>query len=170
MKYEKIPDLDLGITKEDLHLDDVLYNPYFYEQELVKVIVSPTHCIAAGSVGEMAEHVDRTVKIEGMEKLSWYLHRRCEQLAAMRNHDGPVTCHLFLARNLSDSFPEHTDPDDVVIYVVEGEKTMLVEGEEIVLRPGEALYMPHGTRHQAINRQASIMLSFGLERYLLEKI
>lgn len=170
MKTEKILGLNLGITKADLHLDDVLYQPFFYEQELVKVIVSPEQCVTARTVADAVSHVDKTIKIEGLEKLSRTFHQLCGRLAAALDHDGPVTCHLFLARKNSESFPEHTDPDNVLIYVVDGEKTMKVGDKEFVLQPGEALFLPHGTPHQALNRMGSIMLSFGLERFLLEKI
>lgn len=162
--------MNLGITKEDLFIDDLLFNPYSYQQESVKAIISEDICINLLNVSDLTRHVDKTIKIENMEKLSEKLYRLCRQVADKLSHDGPVTCHLFLAPPGSISFARHTDPDNVLIYVVDGEKVIKLDNEEVTLTPGAALFMQHGTPHQAINNKYSIMLSFGLERYILEKL
>lgn len=170
MTYVIIENMNLQITKEDLHVDEILFSPYTYQQEFIKIIVSPDMCISAANVAETMRHVDKTIKIEGMERLSETLYRLCREVSDKMSHDGPVTCHLFLSRAGSESFPEHKDPDNVLIYVVDGEKTMKLGEEMITLTSGQALFMLHDTVHQAINFKDSIMLSFGLERYTLEKI
>jgi mannose-6-phosphate isomerase-like protein (cupin superfamily) len=162
--------MDLGISKEDLYIDQILFSNFSYEQEFIKIITSPEICINALNVNDTVRHADKTIKIEAMERFSETLYRLCRRIADELNHDGPVTCHLFLSRINSDSFPSHTDPDDVLLYVVDGEKTIILSNETVTLTPGQALFMPYGTVHQAINRKDSIMLSFGLERYTLEKL
>lgn len=170
MTHVFLEKIDLDITKEDLHIDEMLFNPYSYQQQFIKIIVSPDICINAANVAEVIEHTGKTVKIEAMERLSRLLYQSCRFVADKLNHCGPITCHLFLSSNGSQSFPEHTDPDDVLIYVVEGEKTMKLGNDLITIMPGQALFIPYNTMHQAINNKDSIMLSFGLERYILEKL
>jgi len=164
-------DLAFFIKKEDLHIDKVLFSTHTYEQQLVKIISTPVDHFTASSVGEMIEYKDKTIKIEGMEKLSAKLHASSRMLSSWFNHIGPVTCHLFIAHENSSSFDSHTDPDDVLIYMVEGEKTVLFKDiEPIVIKAGDGLFIPYGIEHQIINHKASLMLSFGLERFLLEKL
>jgi mannose-6-phosphate isomerase-like protein (cupin superfamily) len=170
MTHVFIEKMNLGITEEDLHIDEVLFSPYTYQQEFIKIIVSPDVCINALNVADTVRHADKTIKIEGMEKLSNTLYRLCRQIADKMSHDGPVTCHLFLSRSGSESFPVHTDPDNVLIYIVNGEKTIVLDNETITLTTDQALFMPYGTNHQAINQKESIMLSFGLERFIVEKL
>jgi mannose-6-phosphate isomerase-like protein (cupin superfamily) len=170
MTHELLEKMNLGIVKEDLHIDQILFSPYSYQQEFIKIIMSPDICINALNIIEVMGHVGKTIKIEAMERLSKPLHQLCHYVANKLNHDGPVTCHLFLAYSGSESFPEHADPDNVLIYVVDGEKTMKLGNELITIMPGQALFIPYNTMHQAINNKDSIILSFGLERYTLEKL
>lgn len=170
MIHVTFPEMNLNITKEDLHIDEVLFSPYSYQQEFIKILVSPDVAINSANVVETKRHADKTIKIESMEKLSEKLYRLCRDVADELSHDGPVTCHLFLAPAGSESFPRHTDPDNVLIYVVDGEKTIELDEGQIVLTSGQALFMLHDTPHRAINNKDSIMLSFGLERYTLEKL
>ena len=46
---------------------------------------------------------------------------------------------------------------------------MTVEGRDVYINIGEHIYIPHGTKHQALNTSGSIMMSFGLERFSIEK-
>jgi mannose-6-phosphate isomerase-like protein (cupin superfamily) len=170
MTHVSIEKMNLNIVKEDLCIDEILFSPYAYQQQFIKIIVSPDICIDALNVADTIRHADKTIKIEGMERLSKTFYRLCRQIADKMSHDGPVTCHLFLSRLDSQSFPMHTDPDNVLIYVVDGEKTIVLDNEIVTLTPDQALFIPYGMRHQAINHKESIMLSFGLERYTVEKL
>lgn len=160
----------VGIRIEDLFLNNMLYSPYMYEQQLIKFIARSGESNTLVSVNDMINHMGETFKIEGVEKLSDKLHGICRKLADAFEHNGAVTCHLFVAEAGTGSFPMHTDPDDVLMYVVEGSKTIELEDEVIILNAGDSLFLSKNTPHKAINEQASTMLSFGFERFLIDKI
>ncbi|MNZ96339.1 Cupin domain protein [compost metagenome] len=158
------------ITESTLEVDDILSSPYPYEQQLVKILTGDI-VIDAMSASDVLEHSDKVIKIEGYEKLNRTLFEVCKRLAKEYRHDGPVTCHLFISPAGGKSFPWHSDPDHVVLYVVEGCKDMAIENDQVYeLLPGQALYIPQGTEHKTLNVKASKMLSFGLERFINEKL
>lgn len=158
-----------GITEASLKLDDVLASSLFYEQGLVKFVSSgrSQDCFSPWMYVENSESV---FKIEGYERFSLKMFDECRYLAEHYKHTGPVTCHLFKSPQGATSFPAHTDPDDVVLYMVSGQKDFEHDGGVLTLHEGEILLIPAGTTHRAINTNDSIMLSFGLERFLVEKL
>lgn len=157
----------IDVELKDLHLDDVLFNPYCYEQGLIKVIEQNGKVYTMPNAGEVeAYYKVGTIKIEGMEKFSEHVWIQLNRLC----HYGPITCHVFIANENSPSFPDHVDLDDVVLFVVDGEKTIFMNGEEFVLGKGQCVNIPAGTPHHAINRKASVMLSIGFEKFILEKL
>lgn len=158
-----------AITEESLLVDDVLALPLAYEQGLVKYIHSAVSW-PANTPWDAVKHSKKAFKIEGYEKLNLNLFDECRYLAEHFKHHGPVTCHLFRSPKASESFPTHTDPDDVVLYMVSGSKVIEGSQGEVLLEAGDILYIPAGTPHRAINTADSIMLSFGLERFLVEKL
>jgi len=81
-----------------------------------------------------------------------------------------VTCHAFRAFKNSKSFPEHTDPDDVFVEVAHGSLNLILNGKSIILNKGETIFIPANTKHQANNDEESLILSFGLEKYLIDKL
>lgn len=147
-----------------------LHNPLAYEQKLVSVINKKGEQIPLLSFRDLYSDQEATVKIEGMEKFNSVLFNKCEEYKRKHDHRGPVTCHLFMARSQSPSFGLHTDPDDVIIYCVEGKKTMSVDGEYVVLKEGEEVFIPANTPHIAHNEFAALTLSFGLEKFLSDKM
>jgi quercetin dioxygenase-like cupin family protein len=56
----------------------------------------------------------------------------------------------------------------VFLDVIEGTKNMIVAGEWQTLRAGQTLYIAANTPHEAINQDDSLMLSFGLESYMID--
>lgn len=158
-----------GITEASLKLDDVLASPLLYEQGLVKFVANrqSQDCFSPWMYVENSESV---FKIEGYEKFDPVLFEECRYLAAHFKHNGPVTCHLFKSPQGAMSFPAHSDPDDVVLFMVKGQKDFEHEHGVLTLHEGEILHIPAGTIHRAINTNDSIMLSFGLERFLVEKL
>lgn len=165
-----LSDHPIDLTPDELRLPAVLQSPYLYEENLVYYIDSDGRGQSINYMGEWVRHMDKTIKIEGYEKFSPRLRATCLSLGQYFDHDGPVTAHVFMAEANSVSFPTHTDPDDVVIYTVTGQKTMVVEDQLWTINPGEALYIPAHTPHRATNATAAVTISFGLERYLLEKL
>lgn len=163
--------LDFEITKEDLQIEDLLASPFMYEQQLIKFLLTPQICEISRNMNTTLLHYRRKVlKIEGLEKLTNKMYAVGQQIAEAMNHYGPVTCHLFDSPEGASSFPMHTDPDDVYLYIVSGTKNMIVNGVDYELQAGERLFIPRNTPHQAINKRASQMLSFGLERFLIYKL
>jgi mannose-6-phosphate isomerase-like protein (cupin superfamily) len=147
-----------------------LHNPLAYSQKLVSIINKKGEQIPLLSFSDLYADQEATVKIEGMEKFNQVLYDKCEEYKRKYNHNGPVTCHLFLARSNSPSFGVHTDPDDVIIYCVEGRKTLTVNNEYITLGEGEEVFIPANTPHAVQNDFSAMTLSFGLEKFLSEKM
>lgn len=178
------PQVKLPLVMSDLHLDDVLLQPYFYTQGLVKRIrQSGKHVIQETMdspsdyrfLKDSMEPDKYTVKIEGMERLTHTLWQVVNQLVSgAREFKHPSSCHCFIANKNSPSFPDHTDPDGVFIYVLEGMKSMVVtekgEASEVKLQVGDGLWIPPGTIHRATNEEASVMLSIGFDKFHLEKL
>lgn len=153
-------------------LDDVvkfIHNPLSYEQNLVSFINTKGEIIPLSSFSELYSDEPKTVKVEGMERFSKEVYDLCEHFRHLHSFVGPITCHAFIAQEDSPSFPMHTDPDDVIIYCCEGRKSMDINGQYITLEVGESVWIPANTPHRALNEHASMILSIGLERYLIDK-
>lgn len=88
-----------------------------------------------------------TLKVEGIERL-------CDW------KDG--TIHAFRYWESSPSFPDHTDPVDVVIEVQEGAKIMIVDNIKYDLRQFETVVIPANTPHRAVNEKEGLMFSYGM--------
>jgi mannose-6-phosphate isomerase-like protein (cupin superfamily) len=160
------------ITLEMLNLDAILFSPYAYEQGLVKVIGEDGKQTQLNSVGEfiIAQDGNYTVKIEGIERLSRDLYVACQLAARGADHFGPVSCHCFIAKRWAPSFPFHSDPDNVLLYVVDGTKSIEAIALEHSLTVGRTLFIAAGVPHRAHNNHPSVMLSIGFEKYLSEKL
>lgn len=152
-----------------LQVVDFIHTKLPYEQRIVYVIDSEGLTHLATIQSDLYAHRPCTIKIEGMERYNSWIWNKATQLATTYNHTGPITAHAFLAVEGSPSFKEHTDPDDVIILCCEGVKHFTIAGKDFELTPGDVVFIPRNTPHQAINHQSSLILSFGLERYLIDK-
>jgi hypothetical protein len=159
-----------GITEELLMVDEFLSSPHPYEQGLVKYVYKDAS-FGLNSPMEYLEHCDdKPIKVEGYERLNATMFRECQRLAEYFGHIGYVSCHLFISPKGSSSFSMHTDPDDVVVHVITGGKDFESIGQRESLKAGDALYIPRNHPHRAINTDSSLMLSFGLELFLEQKL
>lgn len=150
-------------------LDEVvefIHNHLAYEQNLVSVINDKGEQIPLSHFSELYSYDNATIKVEGMERYSESIYNRCESYKIEYDHDGPVTCHAFIAKAGSPSFGVHTDPDDVIIYCCDGIKVMMVDDVKVSINVGEDLHIPANTPHVALNETSAFTLSFGLENYL----
>jgi mannose-6-phosphate isomerase-like protein (cupin superfamily) len=172
MREAKVGKFQRDQSVYDIPLDAILSSLYAYEQEMIKIITGEEGrmAFAARSGMEVACNQDKAIKIEAIEKLNHELQTLCDQVAMEFDHHGPVTCHLFVSPADSKSFPMHKDPDDVLLLVIEGEKTMKVNSGLVELVTGDYLFLPAGTPHCAINKSASKMLSIGLEKFIIDKL
>lgn len=160
-----------SIHYDDLHLDEMLTSSFVHRQDYIKIIDGLGRVQTSRATHETLENKDLVVKIECMEKLSPLFHAVCKGLGISCDHDGPVTAHLFVSPKDGISFDMHTDPDDVFVYTVKGCKQMELENYGIVSIPeGWALFMPKNYPHRAINAEASMTISFGLEDFTLDKL
>ena len=141
-----------------------------YQQKIIYTIDNDGREHPVKSVGELFANQSNTIKLEQMEKYNAAIWFKCQELARQYNHLGPVTCHVYRAQQWSGSFKEHTDPDTVILEVVDGIKVMEMAGTEYILHRGSKLTIPANTLHRAINRDSSLMLSFGLEKFYVEKL
>jgi mannose-6-phosphate isomerase-like protein (cupin superfamily) len=143
---------------------------YALEEKIVNVIDNSGRQLVIESVSQFLSYQGCTVKIQSMEKYNYKIYNKCRELAEQFIHKAPITCHAFRAYPDSVSFGVHTDPDDVYLLVAEGIKTIEVDGKYIHLNAGDSLFIPANTPHQAHNTHSSLMLSFGLEKFMIEKI
>lgn len=152
--------------------DDIIEfinNPLSYDQKLVFIINTKGEIIPLSASSELYSKEPKTIKVEGMERFSKEVYDICQHFKYTHSFDGPVTCHAFIAQEDSPSFPMHTDPDDVIIFCVDGKKTLDINGQSITLNPQESVFIPADTPHRATNEFASVMLSIGLEKFLIDK-
>jgi mannose-6-phosphate isomerase-like protein (cupin superfamily) len=150
--------------------DEFAFSNYALEEKIVNIIDDQGRQILIESVSQFLSYNCCTVKIQSMEKYNRAIYQKCLDLKKEFNHDGPITCHAFRAYPDSASFAMHTDPDDVYLLVTEGLKTIKANGRYIQLKVGDNLYIPANTPHQAHNTHSSLMLSFGLEKFMIEKV
>lgn len=149
---------------------EMLYNDLMYQQGLVSYIDENGLQHYVNKFSDILGKESISIKLEGMEKFNQEFWNKGKELALRYNHNGPVTCHLFYAKENSPSFGMHTDPDDVIIICIEGKKTLIVDSEYITLNPGEEVYIPYNTPHQALNEYEALTLSYGLERFIEDKM
>jgi mannose-6-phosphate isomerase-like protein (cupin superfamily) len=151
---------------------EFIHHPLAYEQRLVNIIDrsgKQTQLISASDLYSTSEPY--TIKVEGMEKYSPQIYEFGNTLAEQYGLiNRPITCHAFLAKQDSPSFPVHTDPDHVFIYCCEGIKVMEICGIIHNISAGEHVHIRPYTEHRAINQHVSLILSFGIEYFLKDKI
>jgi hypothetical protein len=139
-----------------------------YEQNMVYAIdENGREHLMKNFADTLANKDTNSIKIERMEAYNSEIFSYCLELEDMYEHSGPITCHLFYAEKNTHSFKKHTDPDNVVIYCCEGMKTIAMEGHTMA---GTRLHIPANTPHQAFNEHEAITLSFGLEKFIEDKI
>lgn len=160
-----------GFSVDGLHLDDVLQHPYTYEQNFVKAVNGAGGADLLFSFSEVLEISEtQPIKIEGYERHSYQMFHGCQAIANHFDHRGPVTCHLFKSPAGGKSFPEHTDPDRVIIIMLEGTKEFKNHhGDLMLLKAGDVMEIPPNYHHQAFNLTDNLMLSIGLESFNVEK-
>jgi mannose-6-phosphate isomerase-like protein (cupin superfamily) len=149
-----------------------LSHTLLYEQKLVKAIDAQHLQHDVFNFGDLIRHRANgsSIKVEGMERFSTEIFNQGRLYAKSYLHDGPVTCHMFISPAGSPSFPMHTDPDHVVIHCCEGIKRMQIVDSTIDIHPGSYVYIPYNTPHIALNEYDALTLSFGLERFLKDKM
>lgn len=148
-------------------ITELLCSDILYEEQLVKYIDFDRRMHTAKSFAEVNDCGYCTIKIEGMERIFESVYQAGQDLAEMNNHKGPVSCHLFWAREGSPSFAKHTDPYDIYLKVLSGAKVMEIGNRKVVLYPNDDFYLLKGNiPHQAINLYESWMLSFGLDTFI----
>lgn len=150
--------------------ENFLHTDLVYEQKIISVIDEQSRQIFLDGIGELYKHTGNTIKLEQMEKYNQSIFQKCQNLREKYSHNGPVTCHAFLAFEGSKSFGLHTDPDDVIIECIFGSKTLFVGDIKHVLKSDDCIYIPANTPHEIINEDKSLILSFGLEKFYVEKI
>jgi ribosomal protein L16 Arg81 hydroxylase len=156
------------ITLEEF--ESFIHSDLIYEQKIISVIDEEGRQILVDTLGELYKYSYCTIKVEQMEKYNDNIFKYCQFLSKKYKHYGPVTCHSFRSFRQSKSFGLHTDPDDVIIYCIFGQKKILVGGIEHNLLPNDTIFIPSNTPHQAINEHDSLTLSFGLEKFYIEKV
>jgi mannose-6-phosphate isomerase-like protein (cupin superfamily) len=152
------------ITLEEFH--SFIENDIVYLQNLLYYIDAQGQEHKINNLGHLHSLYGNTIKLEGAEKYNKALFDYCQSF----KHSGPVTCHIFRSFAGSHSFPTHVDPDDVHLRLLYGQKTIILEDTEHILNPNDCLYIPANTPHRAINNEESLMLSIGLEKFLIDKL
>lgn len=150
--------------------ESFIQNDIVYQQNLISIIDDLGKQIYLSNLGQLHSNYGKTIKLEGMEKYNEKIYSECLKLAKEYLHYGPVTCHIFRAFPDSKSFGPHRDLDDVLICVSEGQKTIYVDGVKKILNMGDRIFIKRDTLHEVINEKDSLILSFGLERFLVDKV
>lgn len=150
--------------------ENFIHTDLVYEQKIISVIDDQSRQILIENIGELYKYPNCTVKLEQMEKYNRSIFQECRHLSTKYFHFGPVTCHAFLAFKNSKSFGLHTDPDDVIIQCISGSKTIYINEQKRILKSGDSVYIPADTPHEIINEDKSLILSFGMEKFYVDKV
>ena len=150
--------------------ENFIQHEIVYQQNIISIIDDLGRQIYLSNLGQLHSNYGKTIKVESMEKYNDKIFNKCKGLAEFYKHTGPVTCHAFRSFQNSKSFGPHVDPDDVYLLVVYGTKNIYHEGKMNTLNYGDSLFIPSNTIHEAFNYKESITLSFGLEKFLIDKL
>lgn len=153
-----------------LEFEKFIETDLVYQQKIISIIDDLGRQINLTDLGQLHSNYGKTIKLEGMEKYNEDIFLECESLKNKFNHKGPVTCHAFRAFSNSKSFVLHTDPDDVIIRVLEGRKKVIVNNVINDLEMEDEIFIPKNTPHEIKNEYESLILSFGLENFYVNKI
>lgn len=150
--------------------ENFIHSALIYEQKIISVIDENGRQIFVDNLSDLYKYTSCTIKVEQMEKYNNLIFNYCNYLSKKYDHQGPTTCHAFRAFRQSKSFGLHTDPDDVIIHCVFGQKIIFLDGIQHILLPNNFLFIPANTPHEAVNEEESLILSFGLEKFYKEKM
>lgn len=152
--------------------DNIIYHELSYKQRMVYAIDEIGREHSSDSILETQNYIklNYSIKLEQLEKYSQPLYEFCKSIASLYGHNGPTTCHAFKASKDSYTFPLHTDPDDVVLYGIDGCLQLELDGKLCQVGVGETLIIPADVSHRAVNMSDSLILSIGLEKFLKEKM
>jgi mannose-6-phosphate isomerase-like protein (cupin superfamily) len=100
-----------------------------------------------------------TFKIEGFEYFNQNIFNFCNSLYTKFNK--PVNCHAYFGYEGQGSFDLHTDPCEVIIANVYGQKELLIDDYTYHLPQNHCIYIPANTQHKAKNVTDCLSLSFG---------
>jgi hypothetical protein len=165
-----------GIDLSREEVESWLTFPLLYEEQLVKYITDDIKVHTAKSFADIMDGRNKTIKIEGVERISPAVYEQTLKIRELTQHKGPITCHLFWAQAGSPSFPMHTDPYIVILEIIDGTKKMLWESNgkiyPYILKKNcnTPFVIPSMARHMAVNEHESIMLSFSTEGFLQDRL
>lgn len=114
------------------------------------------HEIPVLSIGRYIAEERFVVKVEGLEHEFKHI---VDEIGITEDY----SIHCYISPSMGKSFPEHTDPMDVFIYVLEGYKVMMIDGDMFGIEDGSWIKIEANTPHYAMNVEPSIMLSIGIE-------
>lgn len=160
-----IPDSLLDIGDWSSFYAAIAFNQIFYDnKEIFRIDENGLdhRCYATHDV--LRTDSKDTIKFEGIERNPLFLHLWFVLKEQYMPGEREASIHLFSAKKDGYSFPDHTDPDDLIIYCVNGTKTMNVAGVDYEIKKGQGLIMPANVVHRATNQYDSIMLSIGFKK------
>ena len=159
----------IEFTEEDFY--KIISSEIMYQEQLIKYIDKDGKEHTARSPADLAVCDDKcTVKVEGMERWSPEIFNLLQEFKDLfKTFDKPVTCHLFKSFKDGYTFKKHEDISDVIIYVLNGVKTMEVNEYEYIIDKNEYILIPKKTPHKATNKHDSMMLSIAFEEFLINK-
>ena len=153
---------------------EVMFEPFILEEEMVRCIVENDEGKLVTdtqlSVESLMSNRGNAVNITGMERYCPATQGLVNDVKRSLGHYGPATMHIFVTPTGARSFPEHTDPDVVILCLLEGKKIFEIEGEQFEMEIGKFYRIPADAPHRAVYNEDSIMLSIGLEFFLKDKL
>lgn len=150
--------------------DNFIQHDLVYEQRLIYIIDNEIKVKHLDNLGQLHSNYGKTIKVEGMEKYNSSIFNKSLELGKKFNHNGPVTCHAFRSFPESKSFLKHTDPDDVYLQVLFGKFTLNFEDDLIILKEGDTCHIKSNRPHWATHNDTCLFLSFGIEKFLIDKL
>lgn len=93
------------------------------------------------------------IKVEGLENIN--------EIRNKFNKFDVKNIHLFVNQKPGFSFNWHKDDVNVYLYVLRGQKVVLLRNKRIVLNPSQGVYIPRGHIHKVFSRTNTWALSVG---------
>lgn len=98
-------------------------------------------------------------KITGLETYNQAIIDRCDDL--FKVWGSRVNVHGYLGYDNGSSFERHKDDCNVWLYVIEGQKRVILDDSEVILNDNEGVLIPKGVYHRIVNTKTNVALSFG---------
>ena len=168
-------------------LEDLLENPGIFDKirfnkngkDINAFDILDRHNSGAINIPAFLLHISKgeTCILHQAEKRNRKLRYICAELTKILH--SRISCNVYLTPANEKAFPPHTDPHDVLVLQVRGQKVWHISRgkddiQSIIIRPKDILYIPKNTLHYAESSESndpySLHLTFVINKLYEEDL